>query len=42
MSKNVRTITQLGSESLKAVLSGEITPEDAGRISAQERLEERF
>ena len=31
---NVRTITQLGSESLKAVLSGEITPEDAGRISA--------
>ncbi len=31
---NVRTITQLGSESLKAVLSGKITPEDAGRILA--------
>lgn len=30
----VRTITQLGSESLKVVLSGEITPKDAGRTSA--------
>ena len=31
---NVRTITQLGSESLKAVISGKITPDEASRISA--------
>lgn len=31
---NVRTITQLGSESLKAIISGKITPEEASRISS--------
>ena len=30
---NVRAVTQLGLESLKAVMSGKITPEEAGRIS---------
>jgi len=28
-----RAVTQLGLESLKAVMSGKITPEEAGRIS---------
>jgi hypothetical protein len=30
---NVRAVTQLGLESLKAVMSGKIIPEEAGRIS---------